>query len=80
MNHVTTQRYVGVFENLFLVHALSPWYTNTLKRLVKSPKPHFLDAGFLPPEISPVCAASPRPAATDSRRVWFCTTMTEQQA
>ena len=47
MNHVTTQRYVGVFENLFLVHALPPWYTNTLKRLVKSPKLHFLDAGLL---------------------------------
>ena len=27
--------------------ALQPWYTNALKRLVKSPKLHFLDAGLL---------------------------------
>ena len=38
---------MGVFENLFLVHTLPPWYTNTLKRLTKSPKLHFLDAGLL---------------------------------
>ena len=47
MNHVTTRRYMGVFENLFLVHALPPWHTSTLKRLAKSPKLHFLDAGLL---------------------------------
>ncbi len=47
MNHVTTQKYMGVFENLFLVHTLPPWYTNTLKRLTKSSKLHFLDAGLL---------------------------------
>ena len=47
MNHVTTRKYMGVFENLFLVHALPPWYTNTLKRLTKSHKLHFLDAGLL---------------------------------
>ena len=47
MNHVTTRKYVGVLENLFLVHTLLPWYTNTLKRVTKSPKLHFLDAGLL---------------------------------
>ena len=47
MNHVTTQKYVGVFENLFIVRTLQPWYTNTLKRLTKSPKLHFLDSGLL---------------------------------
>ena len=47
MNHVTTRKYVGVLENLFLVHTLPPWYTNTLKRVTKSPKLHFLDAGLL---------------------------------
>ena len=47
MNHVTTRKYMGVFENLFLVHTLPPWYTNTLERLTKSPKLHFLDAGLL---------------------------------
>ncbi len=47
MNHVTTQRYVGVLENLFIVRTLQPWYTNSLKRLTKSPKLHFLDSGLL---------------------------------
>ena len=47
MNHVTTRKYVGILENLFLLHTLPPWYTNTLKRVTKSPKLHFLDAGLL---------------------------------
>ena len=47
LNHVTTQKYVGVFESLYLVHALQSWFTNRLKRLTKSPKLHFLDAGLL---------------------------------
>ena len=47
MNHVTVRKYVGILENLFLVHTLLPWYTNTLKRVTKSPKLHFLDAGLL---------------------------------
>lgn len=47
LNHVTTQKYVRVFESIFLVHTLQPWFTNRLKRLTKSPKLHFLDAGLL---------------------------------
>lgn len=47
LNHVTTQRYTGVFEQLFLIRTLSPWHNNALKRLTKTPKLHFLDAGLL---------------------------------
>jgi uncharacterized protein len=47
MNHVTTQKYTGIFESLFLIRTLQPWYSNTLKRLTKSPKLHFLDSGLL---------------------------------
>lgn len=47
MNHVTTQKYVGVFERVFLVRTLPPWHGNQLKRLTKTPKLHFLDAGLL---------------------------------
>lgn len=47
LNHVTTQKYVGVFESLLIVHTLQPWFTNKLKRLTKSPKLHFLDSGLL---------------------------------
>ena len=47
MNHPTTRRYTGVFESLFLVCNLQPWFSNALKRLTKTPKLHFLDAGLL---------------------------------
>jgi predicted AAA+ superfamily ATPase len=47
LNHVTTQRYTAVFEQLFLVRTLAPWHSNALKRLTKTPKLHFLDAGLL---------------------------------
>lgn len=47
LNHVTTQKYTGVFEQLFLVRTLPPWHSNALKRLTKKPKLHFLDSGLL---------------------------------
>jgi predicted AAA+ superfamily ATPase len=47
MNHITTQKYVGIFESLFLARTLQPWFSNTLKRLTKTPKIHFLDSGLL---------------------------------
>ncbi len=47
LNHVTTQKYTGVFEQLFLVSTLPSWHNNTLKRLTKKPKLHFLDSGLL---------------------------------
>ena len=47
LNHVTTAKYTDVFESLFLLRTLPPWHTNALKRLVKTPKLHFLDAGLL---------------------------------
>jgi uncharacterized protein len=47
LNHVTTQKYMNVFESLFLIETVQPWHTNRLKRLTKSPKLHFLDSGLL---------------------------------
>jgi predicted AAA+ superfamily ATPase len=47
LNHVTTQRYTSVFEQLYLLHTLQPWHNNTLKRLIKTPKLHFVDSGLL---------------------------------
>ena len=47
LNHVTTRKYAAVFEQLFLVRTLPPWHNNALKRLIKSPKLHFLDSGLL---------------------------------
>ncbi|WP_242127278.1 ATP-binding protein [Sphingobium sp. Sx8-8] len=47
VSHKTGQRYVGLLEQVFLVSTLQPWFTNTLKRIAKTPKMHFLDSGLL---------------------------------
>ena len=47
VNHRTSQRYVGLLEQVFLVATVQPWFTNALKRIVKTPKLHFLDSGLL---------------------------------
>jgi len=43
----TTGKYIGILEQLFLVRRVEPWFRNRLKRLVKTPKLHFLDSGLL---------------------------------
>ena len=47
VSYKTGQRYVGLLEQVFLVTTLQPWHTNALKRIVKTPKLHFLDSGLL---------------------------------
>ena len=47
VSHKTGQRYVGLLEQVFLIATLQPWFTNALKRIVKTPKLHFLDSGVL---------------------------------
>ena len=43
----TTRKYIAILEQLFLVHRVEPWFRNQLKRLVKTPKLHFIDSGLL---------------------------------
>lgn len=43
----TARKYVDLFEQVFLVRRLEPWFRNHLKRLVKTPKLHFVDSGLL---------------------------------
>ena len=47
MNHVTTREYITHLASLFLVSIVPPWHGNVLKRLVKTPKLHFIDSGLL---------------------------------
>jgi predicted AAA+ superfamily ATPase len=47
MDDKTTRKYVGILEQLFLVNRVSPWFRNELKRLIKTPKLHFVDSGLL---------------------------------
>jgi predicted AAA+ superfamily ATPase len=47
VSHKTGRRYVGLLEQVFLITTVQPWFTNALKRIVKTPKVHFLDSGLL---------------------------------
>lgn len=47
IDHKTASKYLGIFEQLFLLRRLPAWSNNRLKRLVKAPKIHFLDPGLL---------------------------------
>ena len=46
LNWKTAEKYIDILEKLFLVRRLPAWSRNELKRLVKTPKIHFLDAGL----------------------------------
>jgi predicted AAA+ superfamily ATPase len=43
----TADRWIGLLEQLFVVRRVRAWHRNDLKRLVKSPKLHFVDSGLL---------------------------------
>jgi predicted AAA+ superfamily ATPase len=47
MNQVTVKRYLALFDALFLTVALPPWSANLGKRLAKTAKLYFNDAGLL---------------------------------
>ena len=47
VSHKTGQRYIRLLEQVFLIATLQPRFTNALKRIVKTPKLHFLDSGLL---------------------------------
>lgn len=64
LSHVTTQKYAGIFEQLYLTRTLLPWSNNELSRLIKTPKLHFLDAGLLASlrQLNPEALAADRGA------------------
>jgi predicted AAA+ superfamily ATPase len=47
VTHKTAQRYISLLEQIFFVATLEPWYTNRIKRIIKTPKLHFFDTGLL---------------------------------
>lgn len=47
VSHKTGQRYVWLLEQVFLITTVQPWFTNALKRMIKTPKLHFVDSGLL---------------------------------
>jgi predicted AAA+ superfamily ATPase len=47
LNHKTVSRYLGVFEQMYLLQRLPAWSRNRLSRTVKAAKIHFLDTGLV---------------------------------
>ncbi|MFN8348573.1 MAG: ATP-binding protein [Spirosomataceae bacterium] len=47
ISHTTVQRYVAILEQAYIVRRLEPWFVNTSKRIVKSPKLYLIDSGIL---------------------------------
>lgn len=47
VSHKTSQRYVGLLEQVFLISKQQPWFTNAIKRITKTAKLHFLDTALL---------------------------------
>lgn len=43
----TVRHYLDILQDTFMVRQLQPWFPNTKKRLVKSPKIYFHDTGLL---------------------------------
>lgn len=47
IDHKTTQKYLAVFEQMYLLKRQEVWAGNHLNRLVKTPKVQFMDSGLL---------------------------------
>jgi predicted AAA+ superfamily ATPase len=46
VSHATASAWISLLQTSYIVHLLPPWFTNTGKRLVKSPKLYFYDVGL----------------------------------
>lgn len=46
VSHATARAWLDLLQTSYIVHVLPPWFTNTSKRLVKSPKLYFYDVGL----------------------------------
>lgn len=46
LHRETIEHYLAVLERIFLVQRLPAWHSNAGRRLLKSPKIHFLDSGL----------------------------------
>lgn len=46
VSHATARAWLDLLQTSYVVHVLPPWFTNTTKRLVRSPKLYFHDVGL----------------------------------
>lgn len=62
LDHKTAARYIGVFEQMYLLKRVEVWASNRLNRVVKTPKVQFIDSGLLSTlvDLSPTTAEQAR--------------------
>ncbi len=46
ISHTTVREWLSILEASYIIFKLPPWYTNTSKRLIKTPKLYFWDVGL----------------------------------
>jgi predicted AAA+ superfamily ATPase len=46
VSHATARAWIDLLQTSYIVHLLPPWFTNTSKRLVRTPKLYFVDVGL----------------------------------
>ena len=46
VSHATARGWIDLLQTSYIVHLLPPWFTNSGKRLIKSPKLYFYDVGL----------------------------------
>jgi predicted AAA+ superfamily ATPase len=46
VSHATASAWLDLLQTSYIVHLLPPWFSNTGKRLIKSPKLYFYDVGL----------------------------------
>lgn len=63
LNQVTAKRYLTLLAATFILRPVLPWFTNRIKRVVKSPKTYFGDTGLL----AHVLGATPDRFAEDGK-------------
>jgi predicted AAA+ superfamily ATPase len=63
LNQITAKRYLTLLTATFILRPVLPWFTNRIKRVVKSPKMYFGDSGLL----AHVLGATPDRFGTDGK-------------
>ncbi len=56
----TANKYVAVFEQMFLLRRVEPWSNNRLSRIIKTPKIQFIDSGLLSTLVDLTTASAAR--------------------
>jgi predicted AAA+ superfamily ATPase len=67
LSRPTIRSYLTLIERRFLVEFLPPWFSNRIKRRIKSPKLHFGDTGSKPIQVSEWPRSSTHPAPPNKK-------------